>query len=169
MTGNSRKITVKIHRSEITRAKREGEEDRGMNLEGQGVPDNKLKLGQLFESVIVPLQYNPKTHEDEAIILTVERKHEWELLLVWWLKAAAGAFILGAIGQLGKRFADWALDTARTWGDNEGLELRAEGLAPVKIKPGDDDKIKEAVSKLFEEASEKNIDMELVAEPGRYV
>jgi hypothetical protein len=154
----SRKIEVSIHRSEIRQ--NESGQRYGERLEGAG---KKLIFGSLLDAVIEDPYYLADVSQEGTITLTVERTHEWELVLAWLIAhkgAVVTAFVSGASRKLGERFAEWALDMANTFGGKKPPELRADNMT-VRIESKDRKKTKEEVAKVFESASK----IELVVLP----
>jgi hypothetical protein len=141
----------------------------GARLEGSGVID--LHLQGIFSEILEEPKYLAGQLDDAgqlidggSIELSVQRKHEWELILVWVLKAAVYGFIGGAAKKLGERFAAWVLETSR---DLKSVpELRAEGVRTVRVDPNDRARALTEVSNLFDEATKKNLKIELVIMPG---
>ena len=169
MPEDSGTIKLVIHRSEIVKNEQTGE-PRGARLEGSGgQPD--LRPQGIFSEIHEEPKYLVGLHDSAGELIdggsiesTVQRKHEWELIVVWLLKAAVAGFISGAARKLGERFAAWVVDTA---GKLKSVpELRAEGLPTVRVDPNRASQAKAEVSNLFDEARKKKKEIEVVMMPG---
>jgi hypothetical protein len=77
-------------------------------------------LGQLVEGPF----YFAKVNKEGAIRLTVQRKHEWELVNGLALIGAA-VFFKGALKELGKQFGKWVADQVKKLGAGKQADVRA--------------------------------------------
>lgn len=103
--------------------------------------------------------------EDGTVKLEIQRTHEWEII-IGLAVTGTGIFLTGALTELGKRFGGWLADRIGKLGTSSNPEVRAQGMTTVKIDPGNLEASSKGIAQLLSDASEKNVRVQLVVEPG---
>ncbi len=103
--------------------------------------------------------------EDGIVKLEVQRTHEFEIIIGLAL-IGSGIFLTGALTELGKRFGGWLADRIGKLGTSSNPEVRAQDMTTVKIDPGNLEASSKGIAQLLRDASEKNVRVQIVVEPG---
>jgi len=125
----------------------------------------EVDVGPLLYELTEEPYYLANVGEEGTVKLEIQRTHEWEILIGL---AVAGSviFVKGALTELGKRFGGWLADRIGKLHTSYNPEVRAQGMATVKIDPSNLEAASKSIAQLLSDASDKNVRVQLVVEPG---
>ena len=125
----------------------------------------EVDVGPLLYELTEEPYYLANVGEEGTVKLEIQRTHEWEILIGL---AVAGSviFVKGALTELGKRFGGWLADRIGKLHTSSNPEVRAQGMATVKIDPSNLEAASKSIAQLLSDASDKNVRVQLVVEPG---
>ena len=126
----------------------------------------EVDIGALLYELTEEPDHLANVGEDGTIKLEVQRTHEFEII-IGLAVTGSGIFLTGALTELGKRFGGWLADRIGKLGTSSNPEVRAQGMTTVKIDPGNLEASSKGIAQLLRDASEKNVRVQIVVEPGK--
>ena len=125
----------------------------------------EVDIGPLLYALTEEPFHLANVREHGTIKLEIQRTHEWEFIIDLVVTGTA-IFLKGALTELGKRFSGWLADRIGMLGTSSNPEVRTQGMITVKIDPSNLEASSKGIAQLLSDASEKNIRVQLVVEPG---
>ena len=126
---------------------------------------SEVDIGPLLYELTEEPIHLANVGEEGTIELEVQRTHEWEILIGLAI-VGSGIFLKGTLTALGERFGGWLADRIGQLGTRSNPEVRAQGAVTVRVDPSSLEASSKAISQLLSDASEKNVLVQVVVEPG---